>query len=107
MMFYRKFEGALDGKTLDELKHLFFENYYDQTHSAEERVKDCKTFLDEQSNGFFGDYFSDQFLVQNPSEQVMSENDNCCHFLEVMASYVILGDSDNYPFDRSLFPHDL
>lgn len=104
---YRKFEGTLDGVTLNELKQLFFEKYYDQTHLADNRVEDVKRFLKEQSNGFFEDYCSYQFLAKTPSEQNMSENDSICHFMEVLATYVILGNSDKYPFDRDLFVRNL
>ena len=49
---YRKFEGTLNGVTLDELRKLFFNAYYDQTHSADERVSDVKKFLSENNNNF-------------------------------------------------------
>lgn len=104
---YRKFEGELDGVTLDELKQLFFEEYYDQGHSADERTDDVKRFLAEQSNYFFEDYCSYQFLAKTPSDQVMAENDNVCHFMEVLSTYVILGDSDKYPFEKELFATNL
>lgn len=106
-MFYRKFDGALDGVTLDELKKTFFDKYYNQAHNAEQRVDDCKKFLEEQSNGFFGEYFGSQFLVTTPKDQVESENDSVCHFLEVVATYMILGDSEDYPLDKELFARNL
>lgn len=104
---YRKFEGELDGVTLDELKQLFFEEYYDQTHSADERVNDVKKFISEQSNNFFEDYCSSQYLVKTPANQVMSENDSVLHFMEVLSTYVILGDSDEYPFEKDSFATNL
>lgn len=104
---FRRFEGALNGVTLFDLKKIFFENYYDQSHNAEQRVVDCKKFLEEQSNGFFGEYFGSQFLVTTPKDQVESENDNVSHFLEVVATYIILGDSEDYPLDKELFTRNL
>ena len=104
---YRKFEGALGGITLDELKELFFEKYYDQTHDADKRAEDVKKFLAEQSNGFFEDYCCEQYLSKTPSNQVMSENDSVCHFMDVLATYVILGDSEKYPFDKESFATNL
>lgn len=106
-MFYRKFDGALDGVTLDELKKTFFDKYYNIADSAETRVESVKKFLDEQSDGFFEDYFSYQYLSKNPKEQVQAESDNVLHFLEVMATFIILGDDDKFPFERSMFAHDL
>lgn len=100
---YRKFEGALNGVTLEKLKKLFFEEYYDQTHDADKRAEDVKRFLAEQSNGFFEDYCGEQYLAKTPSEQVSSENDNVCHFMEMMSTYVILGDSEEYPLEKDLF----
>ena len=107
IIMYRKFEGELDGVTLDELKKLFFENYYDQGHSADERTGDVKRFLAEQSNYFFDDYCNSQFLAKTPSDQVGSENDNVCHFMQVLATYIILGDSDEYPFEKDSFATNL
>lgn len=104
---YRKFEGILDGKTLEELKQLFFEKYYDQNHDADNRVKDVKKFLSEQSNGFFEDYCDSQFLAKTPSDQVGSENDSVCRFMQVLATYIILGDSDEFPFEKKLFATNL
>lgn len=104
---YRKFEGALNGVTLDELKQLFFEKYYDQGHEADERVEDVKRFISEQSNNFFGDYCCEQYLAKTPSDQVMSEQDSVLHFMEMMSTYIILGDSDEYPFDRDSFARNL
>ena len=100
---YRKFEGALGCVTLAELKQLFFEKYYDQGHSADERTDDVKRFLAEQSNYFFEDYCSYQFLAKTPSDQVMAENDSVCHFMDVLAGYVIAGESETYPFEKDLF----
>jgi len=104
---YRKFEGALNGVTLDELKKLFFEKYYDQGHGADERVEDVKRFISEQSNGFFGDYCCEQYLAKTPSEQVMSENDNVLHFMEMMSTYIVTGEDDEYPFEKELFATNL
>lgn len=104
---YRKFEGELDGITLEKLKQLFFDEYYDQTHSADERVKDVNRFILEQSNGFFGDYYSEQYLSKTPSDQVMSENDNVLHFMEMMSTYIITGEDEEYPFDKKLFATNL
>lgn len=104
---FRRFEGALNGVTLFDLKKIFFENYYDQSHNAEQRVVDCKKFLEEQSNGFFGEYFGSQFLVTTPKDQVMSENDSVCHFMDVLAGYVIAGESESYPFEKDLFATNL
>ena len=104
---YRKFEGELNGVTLDKLKQLFFEKYYDQGHSADERVKDVKRFISEQSNDFFGDYCCEQYLAKTPSEQVMSENDNVLHFMEMMSTYIITGEDEEYPFDKKLFATNL
>ena len=104
---YRDFTGKLNGVTLDEIKGDFFEKYYDQTHLADDRVKDVKRFLKEQSNGFFEDYCSSLFLAKTPSDQNMSDDDSVCHFMEVLATYVILGNSDKYPFDRDLFARNL
>jgi len=103
---YRKFEGALNGVTLDELKQLFFEKYYDQGHGADERVGDVKRFLAE-SNGFFEDYCYEQYLAKTPAQQVISENDNVCHFMDVLAGYVIAGESETYPFEKDLFATNL
>jgi len=104
---YRKFEGALDGMTLDELKQLFFEKYYDQGHGADKRAEDVKRFLAEQSNGFFEDYCGEQYLAKTPSEQVSSENDNVCHFMDVLSGYIIAGESETYPFEKDLFATNL
>lgn len=104
---YREFKGELDGVTLDELKQLFFEKYYDQTHLADNRVKDVKRFLKEQSNGFFEDYCCEQFLAKKPADQMMSENDSVAHFMEVLATYLILGESEKFPFDRDSFLRNL
>jgi len=104
---YRKFEGALNGVTLDELKQLFFEKYYDQGHDADKRAEDVKRFLADNNNNFFEDYCGKQYLAKTPSEQVMSENDNVLHFMEMMSTYIILGDSDEYPFDRDSFARNL
>jgi len=106
-MMYRKFEGVLDGVTLDELKHLFFEKYYYKGHSADKRVEDVKRFLEEQSNGFFEDYCFGQYLAKTPSNQVMSENDNVLHFMEMMSTYIITGEDEEYPFDKKLFATNL
>ena len=100
---YRKFEGALDNVTLDELKQLFFEKYYDQTHFADNRVEDVNKFLKEQSNGFFEDYCCEQFLAKKPADQVMSENDSVAHFMDVLATYMILGESEKFPYEKDLF----
>lgn len=100
---YREFKGGLDGVTLDEIKEEFFEDYYDQEHSADERVEDVKRFIKEQSNGFFEDYYCEQYLAKTPSQQVMSDQDNVCHFVEIMASYVITGEDDDLPYDKDLF----
>ncbi|AFU63141.1 hypothetical protein 8014-B2_0074 [Lactobacillus phage ATCC 8014-B2] len=104
---YRKFEGALDGVTIDELKQLFFEKYYDQGHSADERVEDVKKFISENNNHFLEDYCSSQYLAKTPSEQVMSENDNVLHFMEMMSTYIITGEDEEYPFDKKLFATNL
>ena len=104
---YRKFEGALNGVTLDELKQLFFEKYYNQGHSADERVDDVKQFILENNNYFLEDYCSSQYLAKTPSEQVMSENDNVLHFMEMMSSYIITGEDEEYPFDKELFATNL
>jgi len=104
---YRKFEGALNGVTLDELKQLFFEKYYDQGHDADKRAEDVKRFLAEQSNGFFEDYCGYQYLAKTPAQQVISENDNVCHFMDVLAGYVIAGESEKYPFEKGLFATNL
>ena len=106
-MMYRKFEGILDGVTLEELKQLFFEKYYDQTHDADKRAEDVKRFLSEQSNGFLEDYCCEQYLSKTPSNQVMSENDSVCHFMEMMSTYIITGDSESYPFEKDLFATNL
>ena len=100
---YRKFEGELDGVTLDGIKEVFFDKYYDQGHSADERVEDVKKLILEQTNNFFGDYCCEQYLAKTPSQQVMSDQDNVCHFLEIMASYVITGEDDDLPYDKDLF----
>ena len=107
IIMYRKFEGELDGVTLDELKKLFFEEYYDQTHSADERVRDVKRFISENDNYFLEDYCDSQFLAKTPANQVMSEEDDVCHFMDVLAGYIITGDSESYPFDRDLFETNL
>ena len=104
---YRKFEGELNGVTLEELKKLFFEKYYDQGHSADERVEDVKRFISEQSNDFFGDYCCEQYLAKTPANQVMSEEDSVCHFMDVLAGYVIAGESEAYPFEKGLFTTNL
>lgn len=104
---YRKFEGALDGTTLDELRKLFFEKYYDQTHSADERVGDVSKFISENNNYFLEDYCSSQYLAKTQSEQVMSENDNVLHFMEMMSTYIITGEDDEYPFEKELFATNL
>lgn len=104
---YRKFEGALNGVTLDELKKLFFEKYYDEGHSADERTDDIKKFLAENNNNFFEDYCHEQYLAKTPANQVMSENDSVCHFMEVLAGYIITGDDDEFPFDRDSFARNL
>lgn len=104
---YRKFEGALNGITLDELKHLFFENYYNQGHSADDRVDDVKRFLKEHNNNFLEDYCNFQYLAKTPANQVMSENDSVCHFMEMLSNYICLGDSDKFPLDRNSFARDL
>ena len=106
-MMYRKFEGILDGTTLKGLKQLFFEKYYDQGHSADERAKDVKRFLEEQSNGFFEDYCCSQFLAKTPSQQVMSDDDSVCHFMGVLSTYVITGEDEKYPFDKKSFTTNL
>ena len=100
---YRDFTGKLNGVTLDEIKGEFFEKYYDQGHSADERVEDVKRFLAEQSNYFFEDYCSYQFLAKTPSNQVMAKNDSVCYFMDVLAGYVIAGESETYPFEKDLF----
>lgn len=100
---YREFKGELDGVTLDELKQLFFEKYYDQAHLADSRVEDVKRFIKEQSNGFFEDYYCEQYLAKTPSQQVMSDQDNVCHFVEIMASYMITGDDNDLPYNKDLF----
>lgn len=100
---YRKFEGKLNGVTLDELRKLFFEDYYDQAHSADNRVEDVKRFLKEQSNWFFEDYCCEQFLSKKPADQVMSENDSVAHFMEVLATYMILGEDEEFPYKKDLF----
>lgn len=107
MTMYRKFEGALGGVTLEKLKQLFFEEYYDQTHDADKRADDVKRFISEQSNGFFEDYCDKQYLAKTPSNQVMAENDNVCHFMDVLAGYVIAGESETYPFEKDLFATNL
>ena len=103
LLTYRKFEGELDGVTLDGIKEVFFDKYYDQGHSADERVEDVKKLILEQTNNFFGDYCCEQYLAKTPSQQVMSDQDNVCHFLEIMASYVITGEDDDLPYDKDLF----
>lgn len=100
---YREFKGELDGVTLDELKQLFFEKYYDQAHLADSRVEDVKRFLKEQSHGFLEDYCYEQYLAKTPSQQVSSKNDSVCHFMDVLAGYVIAGESETYPFEKDLF----
>lgn len=104
---YRKFEGALGGVTLEKLKQLFFEKYYDQGHSADERVGDVKRFLADNDNNFFEDYCCEQYLAKTPAQQVSSENDNVCHFMDVLAGYVIAGESETYPFEKDLFATNL
>ena len=104
---YRKFEGALNGVTLDELKQLFFDEYYDQTHSADKRVEDVKRFLADDNNNFFEDYCGKQYLAKTPSQQVMAENDSVCHFMDVLAGYVITGEDGEYPFEKDLFATNL
>ena len=100
---YRDFTGELNGVTLDEIKGEFFENYYDQTHLADNRVEDVNRFLKEQSNGFFEDYCCEQYLSKTPSEQVMAENDSVLHFTDILANYIITGEDDEYPFEKDLF----
>ena len=100
---YRDFTGELNGVTLEKLKQLFFENYYNQTHLADNRVEDVKRFLKEQSNGFFEDYCSSLFLAKTPSNQNMSENDNVTHFMEVLATYICIGDNEEFPYEKDLF----
>lgn len=104
---YRKFEGALNGVTLEELKKLFFEKYYDQGHSADNRVEDVKKFISDNNNYFLEDYCSEQYLAKTPANQVMSENDNVCHFMEMMSTYIITGEDEEYPFDKKLFATNL
>ena len=100
---YRDFTGELNGVTLDEIKGEFFENYYDQTHLADNRVEDVNRFLKEQSNGFFEDYCSSLFLAKTPSNQNMSENDSVAHFMEVLATYICIGDDEEFPYEKDLF----
>lgn len=107
IIMYRKFEGEIDGVTLDGIKEIFFDKYYDQGHSADERVEDVKKLILEQSNNFFGDYCCEQYLAKTPANQVMSEEDSVCHFMDVLAGYIITGDSESYPFDRYLFATNL
>jgi len=37
----------------------------------------------------------------------MSENDNVLHFMEMMSTYIITGEDEEYPFDKKLFATNL
>ena len=100
---YRKFEGELDGVTLDGIKEVFFDKYYAIEHGAKQRVEDVRSFINNECGKFFELYFDNNFISVTPSEQVMSENDNVAHFLEILTTYVITGDDNDLPYDKDLF----
>jgi len=53
------------------------------------------------------DYCGEQYLAKTPSDQVSSENDSVCHFMDVLAGYIIAGESETYPFEKDLFATNL
>lgn len=104
MQYYDNYEGELDGFTIEDLKNDLGKMFAGGIEDLSERQKQVDKFLSKYQR-YLDKYYENVYKPCINSNGVVSCYMNVPHLLEMLSTYLIRGEDDNHPYDRTYFDY--
>ena len=104
MQYYDNYEGNLDGYTIDDLREDLQKLFADGVKDLPQRQVEVDKFL-KKYQGYLDEYEENVYKPCINSDGVVSCYMNVPRLLEMLSTYLIRGEDDEHPYDRTYFDH--